>query len=157
MIANNNAVSMSNSVNKEKTDTKEYKLSDNKNKIDSSVNKRPAKYRNEKVVYNGIKFDSKGELNRWCELVLLQKAGRINTLARQVRICVQGKRGKTRGIYWVPDFRYFQADGQAVIEDFKSEITAKQSSFRMKVKLFKEKYPQYKILISSLEGVKEWK
>ena len=157
MIGCNPPSEIHDKVNKEKIDMKWYKLSGIKKKIDCCGNKRHAKYRNEKVVYNGMKFDSKGELNRWCELVLLQKAGQINTLARQVRFCVQEKQGKTRGIYWVPDFCYFQPNGQAVIEDFKSPETAKKADFRMKVKLCKEKYPQYKILISSDEGVKVWK
>ena len=157
MIAKYSIAMRSNRVNNERISIDQYKLLLSGKKIDSSENKGPAKYRNEKVEYNGMKFDSKGELNRWCELVLLQKSGVINELYRQIRFCVQEKQGKTRGIYWVPDFCYFQSDGQAVIEDFKSEITAKQASFRMKVKLCKEKYPVYKILISSLEGVKEWK
>ena len=157
MIGGNTNAMLSNRVNNKRISVEQYELLLSGNEIGSSENKGPAKYRNEKVIYNGMKFDSKGELNRWCELVLLEKAGQINTLARQVRFCVQEKQGKTRGIYWVPDFCYFQPNGQAVIEDFKSEITAKQASFRMKVKLCKEKYPVYKILISSLEGVKEWK
>ena len=157
MIAKYSIAMRSNRVNNERISIDQYKLLLSGKKIDSSENKGQAKYRNEKVIYKGMKFDSKGELNRWCELVLLEKAGQINTLARQVRFCVQEKQGKTRGIYWVPDFCYFQAEGKAVLEDFKSEITAKQASFRMKVKLCKEKYAVYKILISSLEGVIEWK
>ena len=157
MIASNSSAMPSKCVNKERISVDQYKLLLSSKKIDSSENKGPTKFRNVKVVYNGMKFDSKGELNRWCELVLLEKAGQINTLARQVRFCVQEKQGKTRGIYWVPDFCYFQSDGQAVIEDFKSPETANKADFRMKVKLCNEKYQVYRILISSAEWVKEWK
>ena len=35
------------------------------------------KYGNENVEYEGMSFDSKRELKRWKELVLLQKDGKI--------------------------------------------------------------------------------
>ena len=43
------------------------------------------KYRSKKVVYKGEKFDSKKEANRYGELLLLQRAGKISDLKRQVR------------------------------------------------------------------------
>ena len=44
------------------------------------------KYRNRPVVTSDGRFDSQRELRRWGELKLLQKAGRITGLQRQVRI-----------------------------------------------------------------------
>ena len=42
------------------------------------------KYRNKKVIYDGLKFDSQREADRYCELKLLQRAGKIKNLACQV-------------------------------------------------------------------------
>lgn len=49
----------------------------------ASLNSR--KYRNKKVEVDGILFDSKKEANRYMELKLLEKAGEITDLKRQVR------------------------------------------------------------------------
>lgn len=42
------------------------------------------KYRNNKVEYDGIIFDSKKEAKRYAELKLLERTGRIKELRRQV-------------------------------------------------------------------------
>lgn len=42
------------------------------------------KYRNNKVTYDGIIFDSKKEAQRYAELKLLERTGRIKELRRQV-------------------------------------------------------------------------
>ena len=42
------------------------------------------KYGNRKVIVDGIPFDSQREANRWRELLLLQRAGAIRNLDRQV-------------------------------------------------------------------------
>lgn len=42
------------------------------------------KYRNVKTVVGGIQFDSKREASRWQELKLLERAGKIAGLKRQV-------------------------------------------------------------------------
>lgn len=47
--------------------------------------RKPRKYHNEKVAVSGITFDSKKEADRYCELLLLQRAGRISELQRQVK------------------------------------------------------------------------
>ena len=43
-----------------------------------------SKYSNKKITVNGITFDSKREYNRFCELVLLERAGQIQNLQMQV-------------------------------------------------------------------------
>lgn len=43
------------------------------------------KYRNRKVIQRGIKYDSAKEARRHTELLLLEKAGKINDLQSQVR------------------------------------------------------------------------
>ena len=44
-----------------------------------------SKYNSKKTVVDGQKFDSKKEANRYQELVLLEKAGVIKNLSRQVK------------------------------------------------------------------------
>ena len=43
-----------------------------------------SKYKSKKVMVGGEVFDSKKEYNRWRELCLLEKAGKISDLQRQV-------------------------------------------------------------------------
>ena len=76
----------------------------------------------------GIVFDSKGELARWHELLLLARAGEITELRRQVKfpLLVNGKpilirsEGYPNGRECVyrADFAY-RENGQEVVEEFK--------------------------------------
>ncbi len=84
--------------------------------------KRP-KYGNRKVVRDGITFDSAKEARRWSELLLLEKAGAIQNLQRQVKyqlIPSQKIGGKVaeRAVGYVADFVYEQ-DGEVIVEDVK--------------------------------------
>ena len=92
------------------------------------------KYRNKKVARNGIVYDSRKEADRHAVLKLLERAGKIKDLQRQVKfvlipaqyepdtIGVRGgvKRGKLieREISYVADFVYTE-NGKQVIEDSK--------------------------------------
>lgn len=91
------------------------------------------KYLNKKVEVDGLLFDSQKEARRWSELRLLERAGQISDLSRQVRmpLRVNGKLVCT----FIPDFTYVGADGQAVIEDVKSDFTRKLPVYRIKAKL----------------------
>lgn len=93
-----------------------------------------SKYGNRKITRDGMTFDSIKEYRRWCELSLLERAGEITDLERQVKyvlipslyaqdtMTAQGKvkRGKLleRECSYVADFRYTQ-DGETVVEDVK--------------------------------------
>lgn len=78
------------------------------------------KYKNRKTVVNGITFDSAKEARRYSELVLLEKAGVINTLKLQpsFKIVVNGVKICT----YRADFSYTE-DGRFVVEDVKGFIT----------------------------------
>ena len=96
------------------------------------------KYHAQKVVYGGQTFDSKAELRRWQELVLLEHAGKISGLQRQVPFELippqrepdtTGPRGGIRrgavlenAVVYVADFVY-QQDGRTVVEDVKGHKT----------------------------------
>lgn len=63
-------------------------------------------------------FDSKAEFERWKVLKLLQHAGEIKNLQRQVRFEIIPKIGKLRAIFYVADFVY-ELGGKPVVEDRK--------------------------------------
>jgi len=91
----------------------------------------PSKYRAQPVFVDGIRFDSKREAKRWQELKLLERAGEISDLERQVSIDLLGRDGPIltdsgkRVRRYVADFRYFDHKlGAHVIEDAKGFPTA---------------------------------
>lgn len=93
-----------------------------------------SKYHSKKVTINGIEFDSRKEARRYQELLLLERAGKIQDLQRQVEfelipaqrepdtIGVRGgvKKGKTieLAVKYVADFMYIESDN-LVVEDVK--------------------------------------
>lgn len=77
------------------------------------------KYSAKKVTApDGQVFDSKMEYHRWCELKLLERAGKISDLQRQVKYEVIPKQDGERACTYVADFVYRQ-DGKTVVEDCK--------------------------------------
>lgn len=92
------------------------------------------KYHAKKTVVDGITFDSKKEAERWQELKLLESAGEISDLQRQVEyILIPEQRepytiGKRGGIVkgklierkasYIADFVY-KENGETVVEDAK--------------------------------------
>ena len=105
-----------------------------------SLKKKP-KYRNEKTVVNGITFDSKKEANRYKDLKLMEKAGKIRAIRIQFPC-----RLVANGIYicdYIADFVYRdQETGKDVVEDAKGVRT---KEYRLKAKLFEACYG-FKIL-----------
>jgi hypothetical protein len=77
-----------------------------------------AKYRNRKQVSDGRVFDSKRELKRWGELTLMQAAGAIENLERQVRMRLGVKYDNGREAVLVVDFAY-REKGEQRYEDAK--------------------------------------
>lgn len=101
------------------------------------------KYHNQKTYIAGEKFDSKKESARFMDLCMLQKAGEISDLQRQVKFEIVPKNGTERAAYYVADFVYKRADGKMIIEDVKSAMTKKLPLYILKRKLVKYRYPDY--------------
>lgn len=94
-----------------------------------------SKYKNRKVVAEGLTFASRREYNRYCELLLLEKAGEITELQTQVKFVlipkqtesnttgIRGgiKKGKTieRECSYLADFVYKDKAGKMIVEDTK--------------------------------------
>lgn len=100
------------------------------------------KYGNKKITYNGITFDSIKEKDRYIELCLLERAGAITRLHRQVPFELipaqyetferYGKKGKRlkdgkrcieKSVDYVADFTYWK-NGEFIVEDTKGYRTA---------------------------------
>ena len=95
---------------------------------------------------DGAVHDSRKEANRWCELTLLERAGKISNLQRQVpfelipaqyesferygkngKRLKDGKRCIEKSVVYIADFVYNEG-GKKVVEDVKSEATKKKES-----------------------------
>ena len=102
-------------------------------------NKKENKYHNTKIEYNGIKFDSIKEKNRYVGLKQLEDLGIIKDLKLQVKFELQPSyqyNGETiRAINYYADFTY-KEDGKLIVEDTKG--------FRTKEYLIKKKMLLYK-------------
>ncbi len=74
-----------------------------------TATKRKAKYNNAKAVYNGIKFDSKKEMQRYKALAAMERQGLISCLELQKRFEVCPKRyGNRRARNYIADFVYIE-------------------------------------------------
>lgn len=98
------------------------------------------KYGNKKTVIDGQSFDSRAEAKRWRDLCLLEKAGQIKWLQRQVVIELLPKvkysdaKRATPAVRYVADFCYTTHLGERVIEDVKGFRTA---AYRLKRHMLK--------------------
>lgn len=99
-----------------------------------------SKYKNTKTEVDGIVFDSKKEAARYKELKLLEAAGDIKNLNRQVRYDLLSKCEidgiKIRATHYIADFVY-EEDGRIVVEDVKGYRTRE---YKNKKRQMKEKY-----------------
>ncbi len=81
---------------------------------------------------DGSVFDSKREFRRWCELRLLERAGKISGLCRQVSYELIPKQEGERACNYIADFIYFDEQGKQVVEDCKGHRT---EVYKLKKKL----------------------
>lgn len=95
-----------------------------------------AKYGNTKTIVDGVSFDSKKEANRASMLAILERAGEIRDLRRQVRFPLHVAGNRIGHI--IPDFVY-ERNGKMVCEDVKSVGTI-TPMFRWKAKHFFYEY-----------------
>lgn len=104
-----------------------------------------SKYFNKKTIYKGTVYDSRKEAKRAYELEMLQRAGYISNLQKQVMFELQPSfkaQGKTeRAITYLADFYYFDNQKNIwIAEDVKSPMTRTLPVYRIKKKLFLFKY-----------------
>ena len=111
------------------------------------------KYQAIKCTYDGIQFDSRKEMRRYQELLLLQRAGAILNLRRQVKYILipaqyetyerYGKKGQElkpgrrlleKECSYIADFVY-EENGKEIVEDTKG-IKTKDYIIKRKLLLF---------------------
>jgi hypothetical protein len=96
---------------------------------------KASKYGNKKVTVDGVVFHSKREANRWQQLLMMEKAGKIADLQRQVpfvlapAVVIDGR--KKPPLKYVSDFSYMK-NGKQVVEDTKSNATRRLAAYRIK-------------------------
>ncbi len=99
-----------------------------------------SKYNSKKTVVDGQKFDSKKEARRYQELLLLEKAGEIQNLCRQVKFVLipsqRDENGKVieRECSYKADFKY-EEGMKTVVEDVKGYRT-KEYIIKRKLMLY---------------------
>lgn len=115
-----------------------------------------SKYKSKKTIVDGIEFDSRKEADRYCELKLLQRAGKIQNLELQKAIELIpaqreadtiGKRGGIikgkvieKAVFYRADFVYTE-NGETVVEDVKGyKGGGAYAVFTIKRKLLLYKY-----------------
>ncbi len=101
-----------------------------------------SKYKNKKIEYDGIVFDSKKELHRYWELLELEKLNLIKQLQLQKKFVLQDKfkmNGKTiRAITYIADFYYYDIQKNCyIVEDVKGY---RNEVYKIKKKLFQHRY-----------------
>ncbi len=101
---------------------------------------KPSKYRNKKCEYDGHKFDSQKERDRYIVLKAMEKAGKIHNLHHDREVCTIEVEGANHIFVckYIADFRYIEiANGESrvVYEDVKSPPTRRKEVYRLKKKL----------------------
>ena len=97
------------------------------------------KYGAKKTIVDGIRFDSKGEAQRYEALKYMLQQGAIHDLELQPKFdfWVNG----VKVCYYKADFKYKDNLGNEIVEDFKG---MKTPTYNLKKKMFKALYPQYR-------------
>jgi hypothetical protein len=106
--------------------------------------KRGHKYHAKPIKINGIKFPSRAEAGRYCELKMMADRGEIECFSRQPIYELYA------GIKYVADFQYIpKGFAFTVVEDVKGVETP---VFRLKMKMMRAKWPGLEIKIIKIDS-----
>lgn len=98
------------------------------------------KYKNKKVLVNGIEFDSQKEATRYWELWLMEQNGYIKDLKTQVKyVLIPTQKGETRTerpVSYIADFVYYD-------NEKKKEIVEDTKGYKTKEYIIKRKLMKY--------------
>lgn len=107
-----------------------------------------SKYKNKKVEWQGIKFDSIKERDRYLYLKDMERLGQIEDLKLQVKYElipsyeINGR--KVRNVSYIADFTYYKVHNKGdilvkelIVEDCKGYRT---EVYKLKKKIFEQKY-----------------
>ena len=122
------------------------------------MRKRRVKYHNVKCEYNGLKFDSKTEMEYYKYLLGLQEKGIVKEIKTQIKYSLQDKfkyKDKVqREIVYIADFVVIYSDGREEVIDTKGSVHNIDPVFKIKRKLLLCKYPNIDFRVIVKEGKK---
>ena len=109
----------------------------------------------EERTLDGIVFDSKAEMDRYAELVLLERAREITNLEIHPRFILQEfSQTKLRPIIYEADFQYYDVkEKKIIVEDVKGFETP---IYKMKRKMFSEKFPHFSFIEIKRQKSSKW-
>jgi hypothetical protein len=90
------------------------------------------KYRNKKVEFDGIKFDSMRERDYYLILRQMQKNGEISGLRYGINYELIPKNANFRSVVYKVDFTYFDKDGKEIFEDVKPKFNTVKAERKYK-------------------------
>ena len=93
-----------------------------------------------------IIYDSRAEAKRHQELLLMEKANKIQALHYHGIKFYLGKSDKNKSIWYTPDFTFIQ-DGQLIAEEVKGY---RVRDFPVRSALFKQQFPEWKLKVISV-------
>ena len=104
---------------------------------DNGLTPKKSRYRSEPVIVDGVRYASKKQYQRWCQLQMLERAGKIADLRREVpfelapAVILDGR--KKSALRYFADATYIDGETlKLVCEDTKSPITRKDPVYRIK-------------------------
>jgi len=113
---------------------------------------KPGKFHNVKTVYRGERYDSIGEAEYACKLDQMEKAGTIAYWQRGTpMVLVDAPRARDR-ITYKPDFWIMPTTGWSYFVDYKGSRVTETAAWRIKVKLWKQKYPTDELRVAYPDG-----
>jgi len=105
---------------------------------------KKSKYHNNRVIVDGIRFDSQLEADKYLDLKLQLRMGTIAGYCRQPEFILVEGLGMEKPVTYRADFIVFNLDGTCEIIDTKGMQT---EVFRIKHKQFKQKFPRLELKI----------
>ena len=106
------------------------------------------KYGAKKTIFNGAKYDSKGEAGYAAELNIRIKAGEISKIERQKTFSLYGKNGGRVTTHRV-DFLVTFPDGHQEVHEYKGFAT---QEWKIKRDLFVDNYPDILYVVITSKG-----
>ncbi len=96
----------------------------------------------ERRTMDGVVFDSEAEMKRFADLQMLERAGEISDLRRQISydIEINGQHFCT----YTSDHEYLDKTGTPIIEEFKTEFSKREQAYSLRRRAF-ELYHNLKV------------
>lgn len=94
---------------------------------------KQSKYRNTRCEYNGLKFDSLVERDRWIELEQQLKHRKIHHLALPHETVLKCEINGSLMFKYIPDFTYMTPDGHWHYEDVKGGATTPEFKLKKRI------------------------